>query len=151
MIYNDVEIDAVFATGKESFAIIPPCLKRSIINIVKRQINKNSNSHIKIMLNNFHDERSWINSLKISPRHLQNKAHTARNDHNNPRPPFNFSNDPFRRNLFRAPIRLIKKSRQRTKRRKYRFVSICRKNSKVGCDSKRYCIGSHCSRLFLAC
>ena len=25
MIYNDVEIDAVFATGKESFAIISPC------------------------------------------------------------------------------------------------------------------------------
>ena len=157
MIYNNVEIDSVFATCKESFAIIAPLIKRLIISyIVKAASLENkiiSNSHIKIMFDNFHDKRSWIYGLKISPRHLQNKTHTARNSHNNPRPSFNFSNNPFGwSRLFRtSSIRLIKKSRQRTERYKYRFVSVCGEYGKVGCDSKRYGIGSYCSRLFVAC
>ena len=101
------------------------------------------------MPDSFHDERSWIDSLKISPRHLKNKAHIAWNGYDDPRPPFDFPNGPLRRGFCRIFIRLIEESRQCAERRKYRFVGICGNNGKIRCESKRYCISKYCARLFL--
>jgi hypothetical protein len=95
MIHNDIEVGAMFATGEEGFAIISSIWEFIISGASKKTLY----SHIKIMLDNFHDKRSWINSLKVSPRHLKNKTHAARDDHNNPGPSFDFSNSPFGRYL----------------------------------------------------
>ena len=103
------------------------------------------------MLDNLHNKRSWIDGLKVSPRHLKNKTHATRNGYDYPRPSFDFPNGPFGRHRFRVSIRLIKELRQRTERRKYRFMGICGEDGKVGCDSERCCIGRNSACLFLAC
>jgi len=46
------------------------------------------------MLDEFYDERSWIDSLNISPKHLK-KTDAGWNGYENPRPPSDPPNGPF--------------------------------------------------------